>query len=114
MSGTELQWAVRSRRAQSIRGHRLPHHRLSQPLAHVHPEIYELERQGIAIFPISINKVAANELLSDLDRSDATRTFTIKHTSPLRAVVADTRFTLSSPKAVIEVSDPDRRGRPFG
>lgn len=66
-------------------------------------EIHELERQGIAIFPISINKVGANELLSDLDRSDAKRTFTIKQTSPLRAVVAAARFTLSSPKAVIEV-----------
>ena len=66
-------------------------------------EIHELERQGIAIFPISINKVGANELLSELDRSDAQRTFTIKQTSPLRAVVAAARFTLSSPKAVIEV-----------
>jgi colanic acid/amylovoran biosynthesis glycosyltransferase len=66
-------------------------------------EIHELERQGIAIFPISINKVGANELLSDLDRSDAKRTFTIKQTSPLRAVIAAARFTLSSPKAVIEV-----------
>ena len=66
-------------------------------------EIHELERQGIAIFPISINKVGANELLSDLDRSDAKRTFTIKQTSPLRAVVAAARLTLSSPKAVIEV-----------
>lgn len=66
-------------------------------------EIHELERQGITIFPISINKVGATELLSDLDRSDAKRTFTIKHTSPLRAVVAAARFTLSSPKAVIEV-----------
>jgi colanic acid/amylovoran biosynthesis glycosyltransferase len=66
-------------------------------------EIHELERQGIAIFPISINKVGASELLSDLDRSDAARTFTIKQTSPLRAVVAFARFTLSSPKAVIEV-----------
>jgi colanic acid/amylovoran biosynthesis glycosyltransferase len=66
-------------------------------------EIHELERQGIAIFPISINKVGAAELLSDLDRADAKRTFTIKHTSPLRAVVAAARFTLSSPKAVIDV-----------
>ncbi len=66
-------------------------------------ELHELERQGIAIFPISVNKVGATELLSDLDRSDAARTFTIKQTSPLRAVVAAARFTLSSPKAVIEV-----------
>jgi colanic acid/amylovoran biosynthesis glycosyltransferase len=66
-------------------------------------EIHELERKGIAIFPISINKVGPAELLSDLDRSDAKRTFTIKHTSPLRAVVAAARFTLSSPKAVIDV-----------
>jgi colanic acid/amylovoran biosynthesis glycosyltransferase len=66
-------------------------------------EIHELERQGIAIFPISINKVGSNELLSDTDRSDAKRTFTIKQISPLGAVVAATRFTLSSPKAVAEV-----------
>ena len=66
-------------------------------------EIHELERQGVNIFPISINKVGPTELLSDLDRSDAMRTFTIKQTSPLRAVVAAARFTLSSPKAVIEV-----------
>jgi colanic acid/amylovoran biosynthesis glycosyltransferase len=67
-------------------------------------EIHELERQGITIFPISINKVDTKELLSDTDRSDAKRTFTIKEISPLRAIVAATRFTLSSPKAVAEVT----------
>jgi colanic acid/amylovoran biosynthesis glycosyltransferase len=66
-------------------------------------EIQELERQGIGIFPISINKVASAELLSDLDRSDAERTFTIKQTSPPRALIAAARFTVSSPKAVAEV-----------
>jgi colanic acid/amylovoran biosynthesis glycosyltransferase len=66
-------------------------------------EIHELERQGITIFPISINKIGAIDLLSELDRNDAARTFTIKRTSPLRAMVAAARFTLSSPKAVVEV-----------
>ena len=68
----------------------------------VQREIHELERQGIAIFPISINVVPAKDLLSDTDRSDAKRTFTIKKTSPLRAALVFARFTVQSPKAVAE------------
>ncbi len=69
----------------------------------VQREIHELERKGISIFPISLNPVQDNQLLSEADRFDATRTFAIKGIHPLAAAIAAARFTISSPRAVLHV-----------
>lgn len=69
----------------------------------VQREIHELERKGIAIFPLSLNTVSAKELLSETDRFDASRTFAIKGTRPLAAAIAAARFTARSPRAVWHV-----------
>jgi colanic acid/amylovoran biosynthesis glycosyltransferase len=64
-------------------------------------EIIALESQGIDVFPIAVNRIRKDQLFSDRDISDAKRTFAIKATSPMQALVAAIKFTLQSPKAVV-------------
>jgi colanic acid/amylovoran biosynthesis glycosyltransferase len=66
----------------------------------VQREIQGLEALGIAVMPVSVNVTPDKDLLTDLDRWDAARTFFIKQASILHAAKVAARFTLASPKAV--------------
>jgi colanic acid/amylovoran biosynthesis glycosyltransferase len=69
----------------------------------VQREIHQLEAKGIAIFPISLNAIPERDILSELDRTDASRTFAIKATRPMTAALAAARFCMTSPRSVGKV-----------
>ncbi len=45
-------------------------------------EIHALEARGIEVVPITLNRAPDSQLLSDVDRADAARTFVVKSASP--------------------------------
>lgn len=66
-------------------------------------EIAEIERLGIQVLPIALNRVGEDDVLSDLDRREAARTYYLKATAPAEILAGVLRVAARHPLAFSRV-----------